>query len=266
MTTATSAGTTGDLVTTPRSANPLVRSYETPRPVASGDERCRPHPQSPAVFNSGHRFLIDTGAEVNIIPPLPLEQKNRQDCSGLKAVNGSSIATYGNRSLTLDLGLRRVFRWIFVIADIQTPIIGADFLRQYGLLVNMKHGQLVDMTTNLQSQGTIYHVESLRPSFHLQTDSTEYDALMAEFPSVTRPCLPPQPVKHSVTHHINTTGPPVHASARRLPPDRLRITRQEFEHMLGQDIIQPSNSQWFSPLQLNDISEQTQICWNSPKL
>ena len=193
-------------------------------------------------FNSGHRFLIDTGAEVSIIPPLPLEQKNRQDCSGLKAVNGSSIATYGNRSLTLDLGLRRVFRWIFVIADIQTPIIGADFLRQYGLLVNMKHGQLVDMTTNLQSQGTIYHVESLRPSFHLQTDSTEYDALMAEFPSVTRPCLPPQPVKHSVTHHINTTGPPVHASARRLPPDRLHIARQEFEHMLEQDIIQPSNS------------------------
>ena len=45
-----------------------------------------------------------------------------------------------------------MFRWIFVIADIRTPIIGADFLREYGLLVNMKHGQLVDMTTNLQSQ------------------------------------------------------------------------------------------------------------------
>ena len=143
-----------------------------------------------------------------------------------------------------------MFRWIFVIAEIQTPIIGADFLRQYGLLVNMKHGQLIDMKTKLQSQGTIYHVESLRPSFHLQTDSREYDALMAEFPSVTRPCLPPQPVKHSVTHHISTTGPPVQASARRLPPDRLRIAHQEFEHMLEQDIIQPSNSQWSSPLHM----------------
>ena len=76
----------------------------------------------------------------------------------------------------------------------------------------MKHGQLIDMTTDLQSQGTIYHVEFLRSSFHLQTDSTDYDTLMAEFHSVTRPCLSPQPVKHSV----NTTGPPVHASARRL--------------------------------------------------
>jgi len=186
--------------------------------------------------NSGYHFLIGTGAEVSIIPPLPSERKNRQDCSNLKAVNGSSIAIFGSRSLTLDLGLRHTFRWIFVIADIHTPIIGADFLRQYGLLVNMKHGQLIDMTTNLHSQGTIYHVESLRLSFHLHTVETEYDTVMAEFPSVTKPCLLPQPVKHSVMHHINTTSPPVHARARRLPPDRLHIARQEFEYMLEQDI------------------------------
>jgi len=78
--------------------------------------------------NSGHRFLIDTGAEVSIIPPSPAERKNKQECSGLRAINGSPIATFGTRSLTLDLGLRRVLHWIFVVADIRTPIIGADFL------------------------------------------------------------------------------------------------------------------------------------------
>ena len=57
-------------------------------------------------------------------------------------------------------------------------------------------------------------------------------------------------MKHNVTHHINTTGPPVHARARRLPPDQLRIARQEFEHMLDQEIIQPSKSQWSSPLHM----------------
>ena len=117
-------------------------------------------------------------------------------------------------------------------------------------MVNMKQGHLVDMTTNLQSQGIISHVVSLRPSLHLQQHSAEYDALLAEFPAVTKPCLPPQTVKHNVTHHINTTGPPTYARARRLPPDRLRIARQEFEHMLDQEIIQPSNSQWSSPLHM----------------
>ena len=155
--------------------------------------------------NSGRRFLIDTGAEVSVIPPSPTDQKIKQDCAGLRAVNGSAIATFGTWSLTL--GLRRVFRWIFVIADTSTAIIGTDFLREYGLLVNMKRGRLIDMTTLLQTKGTISNVVSLRPSFSPQQADTEYDALLAEFPAVTKPCLPPHPVKHSHSphQHLRTT-------------------------------------------------------------
>ena len=209
--------------------------------------------------NSGCRFLIDTGAEVSVVPPSPTDRNNKQDCLGLREVNGSPIATFGTRSLTLDLGLRRVFRWIFVIAETSTPIIGADFLREYGLLVSMKQGRLLDMTTNLQIQGTISHVMSPSPSFSLQQLDTEYDAVLAEFTSVTKACLLPQPVKHTVTHHIHTKGPPVHTRPRRLPPDRLRIARQEFEHMLEQEIIRPSNSQWSSPLHM--IPKKTPGDW-----
>ena len=55
---------------------------------------------------------------------------------------------------------------------------------------------------------------------------------------------------HNVTYHISTTDPSVHARARRLPPDSLRIARHEFEHMMEQGIIQPSDSQWSSPLHM----------------
>ena len=44
--------------------------------------------------NSGRRFLIDTGVEVSVIPPTATDRKHKQD-SGLRAVNGSSILTYG---------------------------------------------------------------------------------------------------------------------------------------------------------------------------
>ena len=64
-------------------------------------------------------------------------------------------------------------------------------------------------------------------------------SLLAEFTSFTKPCLPPQPVKHTVTHHIYTKEPPVHTRPRRLPPDRLRIALHEFEHTLEQEMIQP---------------------------
>ena len=212
------------------------------------------HPTSRLLFltnsNSGRRFLIDTGAEVSVIPPSAVDRKNKQDLPALQAVNGSSIATFGTRSLTLDLGLRRVFRWIFVIADIRTPILGADFLREHGLLVNMKQGRLVDTATTLQTQGTIAHIVSPSPSLSSQSKTTEYDAILAEFPTVTKLHVSPQPVRHSITHHIHTTGPPVHARARRLPPELLRIAKQEFEHMMEQGIIQQSHSQWSSPLHM----------------
>ena len=51
------------------------------------------------------------------------------------AANGSTISTYGIRTFELGLGLRRAFTWKFVIADVAKPIIGADFLNHFGLLV-----------------------------------------------------------------------------------------------------------------------------------
>ena len=65
--------------------------------------------------------------------------------------------------------------------------------------------------------------------------------------------LPPsldQPVKHTVTHHIPTNGPPFASRPRRLPPERLKITRQEFNRMLALGIIHPSSSCWASPLHM----------------
>ena len=101
---------------------------------------------------TGRRFLVDTGAEVSVIPPTAADRKHKQDL-GQRAVYVSPIPTYGTLSITLDLGLRRAFRWIFIVADIQTPILKDDFLREYGLLMNLRQGCLLDATTSLQSKG-----------------------------------------------------------------------------------------------------------------
>uniref|UniRef100_A0A1X7V754 Peptidase A2 domain-containing protein n=1 Tax=Amphimedon queenslandica TaxID=400682 RepID=A0A1X7V754_AMPQE len=84
------------------------------------------------------RFLVDTGAEVSVITPSSLDKQCLQKLT-LQAANNSSIATYGKRSLTLNLNLRRSFLWVCVIADIAIPILGADFLRHFGLLVDMQY-------------------------------------------------------------------------------------------------------------------------------
>ena len=79
---------------------------------------------------------------------------------------------------------------------------------------------------------------------------TDFHAILSEFPELLQPYCHDQPVKHDVTHHITTTGLPIRARTRRLPPERLKIARQEFEHMLQQGVIRPSSSSWSSPLHM----------------
>ena len=51
-------------------------------------------------------------------------------------------------------------------------------------------------------------------------------------------------------HHIETTGAPVSARIRRLAPECLRISREEFDHMMELGILRPSSISWVSPLHL----------------
>ncbi len=96
---------------------------------------------------TGLRFLVDTGAEISVIPPSATGRKHHKGSLSLQAVNSTPIATYGTQLLTLNIGLRRKFQWIFIIADVKNPILGADFLRHYSLLVDLNHNRLVDGLT-----------------------------------------------------------------------------------------------------------------------
>ena len=147
-------------------------------------------------------FLVDTGAEISAIPRSHAQQ--RVSCKGpsLQAVNNTMIATYGTRSLTLDLGLRRTFRWVFIIADVSKPILGADFLKHYGLLVDMRSQRLTDSLTQLKVQGmTLSVTSSLVLSLLPQQSSSEYERILRDFPFITRPYNNDAVIKHDVTHH-----------------------------------------------------------------
>lgn len=62
----------------------------------------------------------------------------------LQAANGSTINAYGYKLLKVSLGLRRDFACSFCVAQVTKPIIGADFLDKFGLLVDIRNKQLID--------------------------------------------------------------------------------------------------------------------------
>ena len=194
-------------------------------------------------------YLIDTGAEISILPPCPEDRRNASGGIQLQAANGSSIRTFGERSVQLDLGLAKSFTWKFTIADVTEPIIGADFLRYFGLLVDVGRKRLMDAETFLTVPASYRRSKVSKLCVLVQTD--QYSDILNEFREVTVPCIKKCRLQGKVEHHIDTRcSRPVFARPRRLSPDKLSVAKEEFQKLLEMNIIRPSNSPWASPLHM----------------
>lgn len=72
---------------------------------------------------TGMCFLVDSGAEASVIPVSNTSGKRKETPVFLQAVNHSPIQTYSEQSLTLNLGLHRIFQWVFTITKLTISII-----------------------------------------------------------------------------------------------------------------------------------------------
>ncbi|GBN36346.1 hypothetical protein AVEN_222186-1 [Araneus ventricosus] len=188
---------------------------------------------------SGLNFLVDTGADISVVPPSSAERCKPKSLLNLLAANGTKINTYGTRNLSLNIGLRRIFPWSFIIADVSRPILGADFLTHYGIIIDLKSKCLKDQQTTLTSTGKIStdntpSITALKLSLNFNDLIREYNDI---FDDVERSPIKVQ--SHNVTHVIQAKGPPVGAKARRLAPDKLIAAKQEFQNLIHKGICSP---------------------------
>lgn len=196
---------------------------------------------------SSQHYLIDTGADVSSVPPSPRELLHPVKNNQLFAANGSTIRTYGTKRLTIDIGLRRPFVWVFTIADVKSPIIGADFLKHYDLLVDLKRSKLIDNQTNLE----VNHIDAVcEPTITTFDMTSPYANILKEYQDITILNVNHLPTKANTVHQIITTGQPVFSRPRRLPIDKLNEAKAEFRFLMEQGICQPSKSSWASPLHM----------------
>ena len=132
---------------------------------------------------SKRRFLVDTGAAFSIFP-----HHSSASSSGprLFNANGLPIKCWGEQPMTLSFGGRR-FAWTFLLADVQFPIIGVDFLRHHRLLVDPAHNKLVH-TASSQSFATVAAVGSPASPSPSSTPSSSPSAAAALPPSSSRWC------------------------------------------------------------------------------
>lgn len=194
------------------------------------------------------KFLIDTGADVSVIPVNLFRTYKVNPQLTLNAANGSTINTYGTKLLKLNLGLRRDFTFPFTVAQVNKPIIGADFLDRFGLLTDIKHRRLVDGETNLSVNGILINSDTPTPqSFSVENQFSE---LLKSYPNLTKPPRFDLPVNHSIVHEIVTNGRLPYVHPRRLDLSKHKAAKIEFDHMLQLGICRLSSSPVASPLHM----------------
>ncbi|GFX73556.1 retrovirus-related Pol polyprotein from transposon opus [Trichonephila clavipes] len=211
------------------------RSHSRSRSVNRGSGICYYHRRykeqarkcvSPCAFV---QKKTNSGSEICVIPPSPTMNKSPQSNFSLFAANNTKIPAYGMVRKELNLGLRRPFIWTFIIADVSSPIIGADFLKHFNLLIDLKK----------------------------KDANISFKNILSEYPDLSNPSLISKSASHGTVHHIITTGPPVTARPRRLHPKLYDAVKVEFEFLLAQGIIRPSKSPWSSPLHVVPKSDST---------
>ena len=166
----------------------------------------------------------------------------------LVAANGTAIPTYGPKTVSLQIGATR-YTWPFILARVAQPIIGADFLRQSGLLVDVRNRRLVRASTG---EAINVVASNIKPNpITLVQEGDEFTRwLQQSYPALLKPTFRDSTVKHGVVLQIPTKGRPVFARARRLPPDKLKVAKAAFEEMTDSGVVRRSNSDWASPLHL----------------
>lgn len=220
-------------------------------------------------------FLIDTGADFSVVPKsfrkrlgfVPTEEPRK-----LLAANLSKIPVYGSYRGVLSLPSLPSLNCMFLVADVAMPILGADFIFDNGLIIDLRKNSLTfgKLAPALKNASTVALVsnsnlephksrslQQIAPLFtacpHNYSDSLrkllhEHSQLFATSLRNVPPVAESASNRLNVYHHVITTGPPLTCLPRRLPPEKDAAVAKEINLMLQQGIIRPSSSPWASPI------------------
>ena len=127
----------------------IVRQVDTsvqpagPSVATAPGEFCSPTLLFVKDILSDREFLVDSRASVSVFPG---PRSSSVDGVRLLTADGSSMFCSGSRLIPLRFSCgsgSRVYTWNFQLAPVSIPLLGADFLQHFNLLVDIKGRKLV---------------------------------------------------------------------------------------------------------------------------
>ena len=138
----------------------------------------------------------------------------------------------------------KVYTWTFQLAPVSVPLLGADFLEHFDLLVVIKGRKVVH--AQCPESFVLYSSPTPQPAFccaSFLSAPPQIQKLLSEFPDVlSSNCFTASKPSHGVRHHLLTNpGPPFYSKPRCLDPDKLSTAKEELSTM---------EKAWSSPLHM----------------
>ena len=164
---------------------------------------------------------MDSDASLSVFPG---PKGNANDSVCLLTANRLTLVCSGSRIIPLCFSCgsgSKVYTWNFQLAPVSIPFLGADFLRHFNLLVDIKGGWVVHADF---PKSVIFRAsDSPQPAFRsvaFLLAPQQVKTLLEDFPDIllsngftaSKPC-------HRVRHHLLTNpSPPVFAKHLQLDP------------------------------------------------
>ena len=104
------------------------------------------------------QYLVDSGSAFSILP-----HKSSAEPTGprLMTADGKPLHCWGSRTRTVRTRTRQ-FSWTFLLAPVAFPILGADFVSKFRLLVDISNkrlvargGQLIQLEPGKQAKAAV---------------------------------------------------------------------------------------------------------------
>ena len=124
--------------------------------------------------STGKLFLVDSGADLSVFPASGEDKLKCHSSASLVAANGSSIGTYGTKTINLCFPGGLHATQSFTLADVDHPILGVDFFRDHNLDC---YGEVFPFSVAIVSNS----LASLRPM------NERCSAVLDKFPEILQP-------------------------------------------------------------------------------
>jgi len=206
--------------------------------------------------NRNISYLIDSGASLSIAPASQSDRKNLDINLELKGIDGTKVKTYGERLISVDIGLNKKISWLFTIADVPEYVLGIDFLTTNKLAIIPCLKCLCDIDTNI----TVPLANKIPDRNTALYSSVGVDAknvpkaavrILEKYPDLTTNTGKFEPVKHTTKHYIETgESPPISLRPRVISKNLSNQVKDILEKMLEEGVIRPSSSAWGSPIHM----------------